>query len=105
MRAVIVILGILLSALEFLFVAPSNDIGFAVGTFGLLASLALIVSRRAGFAGLVITAAFSLMAVFWVEAVVFGGLAFLTWRLIRQHRINEERAERMDRYVRSQLGE
>ena len=116
MRAATVIFGILFSLTLTIFGGAES--AFAIGFFGIVASVTLIIHRKAGFIAFLIPAAFSLIASvnvapgFLFEAVVYGLLAFMAYRTVKAHeaakqerRIAAERGERHDRYVRQQLGE
>lgn len=108
MRAAAVILGFLFSVLLLLF---GGVVGPLLGGLGLIASLALWINRRAGFYLLVLAATVALIAAFnngagfLFEAAIFALLALMARSSLRRHERNEARAERMDRYVRQQLGE
>lgn len=107
MRATTVIIGLTFSTL-LLF---GDSVEIVIGTFGLLASLALWAHRWSGFVLLLVPAGFSALTVFTVDAymiigaIVYGVLALMARQAAMQHDRNEARAERMDRYVRQQLGE
>jgi hypothetical protein len=108
MRAAAVIVGFLFSILILI---TGGTIAPILGGLGLIASLALCVHRRAGFvlmlapAVLAVIAAFTNGPGFLFYAVIYGLLALMARQSLRRHERNEARAERMDRYVRHQLGE
>lgn len=96
-----------------------NDVSFAVGVLGIIASVALLANIAAGFYALFglaivlgVAVVHSAEAAALPFAVVYGLLAFLAYRVKigreaqrRQRQQEVARAERMDRYVRQQLGE
>lgn len=116
MRAVTATLGLIFSVLILMFSGDSPD--SVVGFLGLLASLALMIHRQAGFVLMFLPLAASVVGIFTVSTgyilyvVVYGLLTWAAYRIVKRHeaQVHErmlaaERAERHDRYIRQQLGE
>lgn len=117
MRWMAVLLGVGFSVLVLMFAAPGSP-SRAIGTFGLLASLAMIIHPRAGFIAFFAPLGLSLLGMANIErsyviyVIPYAVLTLLAFRVVEDRKARKqeyilaaERAERADRYIRQQLGE
>ena len=108
MRVLIVIFALAFSVVEVLF---GGIAGPLLGLIGILATFAFIAHRRAGTIGYAIVVVLALLATlrsggdYWLELAVYALLTVGARSEANRHARDEARAERMDRYVRQQLGE
>ena len=113
MRATAVILGLLFGGFIVMVDSQADAAGgVLIGAIGFLGGLLTWIHPRAGQFGFAVAIALAALATvtnndpgYVVYVVMFAVPALFAWRAAERNKANAERADRMDRYVRSQLGE
>lgn len=108
MRLTAILIGFIFGTLTMVYSTPALDV--LIGGIAVVAAIATMLHPRAGMVGFLVTVGFAMLGLvqdwaFLVYVLLFGLAALLAWRSAERNRQRAEREARMDRYVRSQLGE